>query len=183
MLSSSVYRESHPRRSAAFASRMHLRDVARPASCTSSISYNSFTSFSFRKLSSHFQTLCSSIPFAFNHFRTLCQIPGIGYPPPSILFPTLLPRVRSVSAEIALFCALTPLVVTLAHFMGGGGVSPNRIFPFHNVDPAGQTLAFHGSRAADHESRITGHDSSASLPRHFVSATVTAAGGFFYVSQ
>ena len=45
-----------------------------------------------------------------------------GIPPPSILFPALLPGVRSASARIAHFCAITPLLVTLAHFMGGGGV-------------------------------------------------------------
>ncbi len=44
---------------------------------------NSFPSTFFRTLASHFQTPCPSNSFAFNHFRTLCQIPGIGYPPSS----------------------------------------------------------------------------------------------------
>ncbi len=44
---------------------------------------NSFLSTFFRTLASHFQTSCPSNSFAFNHFRTLCQIPGIGYLPSS----------------------------------------------------------------------------------------------------
>jgi hypothetical protein len=94
---------------------------------------NSFTSFSLRTLASHFQTPCPSIPFAFNHFRTLCQIPGIGYPPPSIFFDSFLIRspqpstraLRSASARIAHFFAITPFLVTLALFMGGRGGIPN----------------------------------------------------------
>jgi hypothetical protein len=94
---------------------------ANAASCTSSVFSNSFRSHSFRTLASHFQTSVSSNSFEINPFRTLCQIPGIGYPPPSILLRIHLPGVRSASAEIARFCALTLLLSTLAHFMGGGG--------------------------------------------------------------
>jgi hypothetical protein len=70
MLSSPVYTEAHPRRIA-----------AHTASCNSLVFSNSFASYPFRTLSSHFQTPCPSIPFAIKHFRTLCKIPGIGYPP------------------------------------------------------------------------------------------------------
>jgi len=45
-----------------------------------------------------------------------------GIPPPSILFSALLPGVRSASARIARFYATSPLLATLAHFMGGGGI-------------------------------------------------------------
>ena len=62
-----MYTESHPRRIAAHAA--------------SSISSNSFASYSFRTLASHFQTCVSSNSFAIKRFRTLCKIPGIGYPP------------------------------------------------------------------------------------------------------
>jgi hypothetical protein len=51
----------------------------------------------------------------------LAPLQRTGTPPPSILFPVPLPRVRSASARIALFCAITPLLPTLAYFMGGGG--------------------------------------------------------------
>src|ERR1700674_290618 len=43
----------------------------------------SFASYPFRTLASHFQTSVSSISFEIKRFRTLCKIPGIGYPPPS----------------------------------------------------------------------------------------------------
>jgi hypothetical protein len=42
--------------------------------------------------------------------------------PPSILFRTLLPRMRSASARIAHFFATTPLYSPLAFFMEGRGV-------------------------------------------------------------
>jgi hypothetical protein len=65
-------------------------------------------------------------------FRTLCKIPGIGYPPPSLFPDSFLIRspqssthaLRSASARIAHFCAITPLLPTHAHFMGGGGYPP-----------------------------------------------------------
>jgi hypothetical protein len=40
-----------------------------------------------------------------------------------------LPRPRSASAEIALFCAISPLLLILAHFVGGGGVPVYRTVP------------------------------------------------------
>jgi hypothetical protein len=43
MLSCPVYTESHPRRNAAFAARMNLRDAAHAAPCISFKSFNSFT--------------------------------------------------------------------------------------------------------------------------------------------
>jgi|ERR1700674_976615 len=84
----------------------------------------SFLSNPFRTLASHFQTTVSSNSFEFNRFRTLCKIPGIGYPPPSILFPTPLPRVRSRNARIAHFFAITPFLATLAFLVGGEGGYP-----------------------------------------------------------
>jgi hypothetical protein len=89
MLFSPVYTKSHPRRNPAFGSRtslrdttfvscLNLRDAASAAPCISSIS---FASYPFRTLASHFQTSVSSNLFEINRFRTLCKIPGIGYPP------------------------------------------------------------------------------------------------------
>jgi hypothetical protein len=46
--------------------------------CSSS---NSFASYSFRTLASHLKATVSSNSFEIKHFRTLCKIPGIGYPP------------------------------------------------------------------------------------------------------
>jgi hypothetical protein len=66
---------------------MNLRDAARAASSTSSVFSNSFASYFFRTLATHFQTSVSSNPFQINRFRTLCKIPGIGYPPPSLFSP------------------------------------------------------------------------------------------------
>jgi hypothetical protein len=80
MLSSPVYTKSHPGQIAAFASRMSLRDAAHAASCTSSVFSNSFLSYSFRTLASHFQATVSSNSLEIKRFRTLCKIPGIGYP-------------------------------------------------------------------------------------------------------
>jgi hypothetical protein len=56
--------------------------AAHAASFTPSISFNSFASFSFRTLASHFQATVSSNSFTIKRFRTLCKIPGIGYPLP-----------------------------------------------------------------------------------------------------
>jgi hypothetical protein len=67
MLFSPVYTETHPRRIAAHAA--------------SRISSNSFASYSFRTLLSHFQATVSSNTLEIKRFRTLCKIPGIGYPP------------------------------------------------------------------------------------------------------
>jgi hypothetical protein len=69
MLFSPVYSEAHPR-----------RIVVHAASRTSSIFSNPFRSYSFRTLASHFQTGVSSDLFEIKRFRTLCKIPGIGYP-------------------------------------------------------------------------------------------------------
>jgi hypothetical protein len=46
--------------------------------CSSS---NSFAYYSFRTLASHLKATVSSNSFEINRFRTLCKIPGIGYPP------------------------------------------------------------------------------------------------------
>src|SRR6266852_2452815 len=45
--------------------------------CSSS---NSFASYSFGTLASHLKANLSSNSFAIKRFRTLCKIPGIGYP-------------------------------------------------------------------------------------------------------
>jgi hypothetical protein len=157
LLSSPVYTEAHPRRSAVFASRMNLRDAALAASCISS---NSFASYSFRTLATHLKATVSSNSFAINRFRTLCKIPGIGYPPPSILFPTPSRRVRSASARIAHFlaprrsegCAISPLLAALlprknsrgAFLMGGGGrgsIPPaSALFPASLTGPGGLSI-------------------------------------------
>jgi hypothetical protein len=75
MLSSPVYIESHPRRNAAFASRMNLRDAANAASSSSLKSFNSFLprtngrgTFS---LTSHFRADVSLNSFVIRRFRTL----------------------------------------------------------------------------------------------------------------
>jgi hypothetical protein len=70
MLFSPVYIESHPRLDAGLA-----------ACCTSSIFFNPFRSNSFRTLTAHLNATVSSNSFAIKRFRTLCKIPGIGYPP------------------------------------------------------------------------------------------------------
>jgi hypothetical protein len=66
MLFSPVYTEAHPR-----------RDADQAASCISS---NSFASYSFRTLASHLKATVSSNSLEIKRFRTLCKIPGIGYP-------------------------------------------------------------------------------------------------------
>src|SRR5260370_9560534 len=136
VLSFPVYSEAHSRRGAAFASKMNLRD-AHATCCTSSISSNSFTSYFFflHTLSSHFQTLCASNPCAINHFRILCKIPGIGYPPPSpfLDFFDHLPPVtysfrintcKSVSKQTT----LTPFRMNTYEKRGGGGWRPVFLF-------------------------------------------------------
>jgi hypothetical protein len=55
---------------------------------------------------------------------------------------------------------------------------PQKSLKYLRFDPVGE-FGFH---PRFQEPPVTSHDSS-SLPRHFVSATVTAAGGFFYVSK
>jgi hypothetical protein len=132
MLSSSVYRESHPRRSAAFASRMHLRDVAHADSCTSSISFISVlprskgrgASYSFRTLPSLFASRVFHNSFTIKQFRTLSENSRV-YPNSSYSgtrhSPFFCRTLRSASAKKRAFCAVTPLFATLAHFMGGGG--------------------------------------------------------------
>ena len=54
----------------------------RPQRSTLDSSFSkSFASYSFRTLASHLKATASSNSFAINRFRTLCKIPGIGYPP------------------------------------------------------------------------------------------------------
>jgi hypothetical protein len=90
-----VYTEAHPRRNAAHA-----------ASCTYSISSNSFISYSLRTLASHLETTVSSNPFAINCFRTLCKIPGIGYPPPFPFLDSFLMRSpQSSTLAISAHCS------------------------------------------------------------------------------
>jgi hypothetical protein len=66
---------------------MNLRDAAQATSCTRSFFSNSFASSSFRTLAAHLKAAVSSNPFAIKRFGTLCKIPGIGYPPPSLFSP------------------------------------------------------------------------------------------------
>jgi hypothetical protein len=105
--------------------RFHSRQTAaHAASFTSSISFNSFTSFSFRTLASHLKADVSPNSLEIKRFRTLCKIPGIGYPPPSILFPT--PSCPELPGDLS------------GEFRPG----QNRSFPF-----------FSGPRTTDQESR------------------------------
>jgi len=84
-----VFAEAHPRRKAPPA-----------ASSTSFIFSNPFRSCSLRTLASYLKTNVSSNSFEIRRFRTLCKIPGIGYPlassPPSaslfLLFPEITQR-------------------------------------------------------------------------------------------
>jgi hypothetical protein len=104
MLFSPVYTESHPRRDAGLA-----------ACCTSSIFSNPFRSYSFRTLASHLKATVSSNSFEIKPFRTLCKIPGIGYPPPFLfnLSSTLRlrrrPTERYVSPLFSHLCGRFPL--------------------------------------------------------------------------
>jgi hypothetical protein len=138
MLFSPVYIESHPRRYAAHA-----------ASCSSSISSNSFTSYFFRTLASRLKATVFSNPYAITRFRTLCKIPGIGYPPPSILFSTPQPRAcarnarslvltpvfatHSKNHSLSLFTATHPKSLDLKSFVchtsAKGGIPPPSVLP------------------------------------------------------
>jgi hypothetical protein len=63
----------------------HPRPQRSTLNCSSS---NCFPSYSFRTLASHLEATVSSNPFEIKRFRTLCKIPGIGYPLP-FFFSTL----------------------------------------------------------------------------------------------
>jgi hypothetical protein len=79
-------------------------------------SLKSFEIKRFRTLASHSEATVSSNPFGINRFRTLCKIPGIGYPPPSILFRNLLPEMRSASAKRThVLCTFLQQVFCLPH--------------------------------------------------------------------
>jgi hypothetical protein len=129
-------------RDAAFASRMHLRDVAHADSYTSSVPSNSFLPrskgrgafCSFRTLPSLFASRAFHNSFTIKQFRTLSENSRV-YPNSSY---SGLPRavcakgtrhspffsrtLRSASAKKRVFCAVTPLFATLAHFRGEGGL-------------------------------------------------------------
>ena len=81
MLFSPVYTEAQPLRNAAFASRKNLRGAVHAVSRTSSVCFKSFCSYPFRTLASHLKATVSSNSLEIKRFRTLCKIPGIGYPP------------------------------------------------------------------------------------------------------
>jgi hypothetical protein len=72
-----------------------------------------------------------SYPLSFHSVVDSFRSNGRVHPPPSILFPVLLPRLRSAGAKIARFCATSPLLATLAHFMGGGGSMKPIYFRVH----------------------------------------------------
>jgi hypothetical protein len=80
MLFSPVYTEAHPLQNAPIASRMNLREAVHAASRPSSVFSNPFRSHLFRTLASHLKATVSPNLFAMKRFRTLCKIPGIGYP-------------------------------------------------------------------------------------------------------
>jgi hypothetical protein len=64
-------------------------------------------------------------PFIFNRFRTLSIAMGV-YTPSLFSYPFAESALyeRKKSARIARFCAISSLLATLAHFMGGGGYEP-----------------------------------------------------------
>jgi hypothetical protein len=69
--------------------------------------------------SGFFRTMDACIFFPFNRLRTLSISMGVYTPSPLLALP---PSVRSASAQIAHFFAITPLPATLVFFMGGRGV-------------------------------------------------------------
>jgi hypothetical protein len=113
MLFSPVFAEVHPRRMAACAA--------------SGFSSNSFVFYPFRTLASHLKATVSVNSFEIKCFRTLCKIPGIGYPlsltqsllragPRSSLFPAIHP----VSVQPLTKCSSSnPFVLITIHFHGG----------------------------------------------------------------
>src|ERR1700674_190131 len=102
----------------------HWNPSLHPRLFAAPFSRKSFLSNLFRTLASHLKASVSPNSFEINRFRTLCKIPGIGYPLPSFLFPPPLPRVRSRNARIAHFFATSPFLATLAFLVGGGGYPP-----------------------------------------------------------
>jgi hypothetical protein len=203
MLFSPVYIETHLRRIAVHA-----------ASRTSSISSNSIGFYCFRTLASHFQTSVSSNSSVIKRFRTLCKIPGIGYPllvtPHSPLFihplcfqrfpdscctmerrnPCVFRRLRTLSIAMGVYTPLPRAFFAKGPFhraliVAASGAGEFRLprtsrgpgWTNSSLSPACPELVAAGG-ITSHQSPVTTF-----LPRHFVSATVTAAGGFFYVSQ
>jgi hypothetical protein len=143
-------------------------------------SYNSFPSYCFRTLASHFQTSVSSNSFEINRFRTLCKIPGIGYPLPCYLhrmplFSSLL-CFHSLTNSFSRNPFRLILLSKLAYGVGSSLISiaiqgaflpqPSPLF-FHSraahkrtrrggrifLPPVGEAL-FHQSRVTSHESRF-----------------------------
>jgi hypothetical protein len=115
MLSSPVYTKPHPR-----------RDAVHAASQSFPVSSKSFRSYPFRTLASHFQTGVSSNLFEINRLRTLCKIPGIGYPPPSLFLgrhsirSPLFPAIHPFSLQPFTKCSSSnSFVLTTIHFHGG----------------------------------------------------------------
>jgi hypothetical protein len=112
--------------------RFQSRHTAAHAACfTTSISFNSFTSFSFRTLAPHFQTSVFSNPCKIKRFRTLCKIPGIGYPPPSLFLDrrsirsALFPAVHPISLQSLTKCSSrNSFALITIHFHGGGCTPP-----------------------------------------------------------
>jgi hypothetical protein len=113
MLFSPVYIEAHPRRMAACAA--------------SGFSSNPFVFYPFRTLASLLKATVSVNSFKIKCFRTLCKIPGIGYPlsltqsllragPRSPLFPAIHP----FSLQSLTKCSSSnPFVLITIHFHGG----------------------------------------------------------------
>jgi hypothetical protein len=175
MLFCPVYIESHPCRNAAFTSRMNLRDTTfvsrmdlrNVARAVPRISSNSFTSYLFRTLALHLKTTVSSNPLGIKRFRTLCKIPGIGYPLSPLAtrhsplatrhfssIPFIFSRFRTLVAQ---WSAATPVFSDVSGLfpLQWGCISPSptfveRLFPFlfpeltqlpilpESFDPAGR---------------------------------------------
>jgi hypothetical protein len=140
MLFSPVYTEAHPRQNAAhaascispvFSNSFLPRAKGRgafslPSYFRSNLSLNTFEISRFRTLASHLKATVFSNSFGFTQLRTLCKIPGIGYPPsslfldrhsiPSPRFPALHP----ISLQLLTKCSsCNSFALTTIHFHGG----------------------------------------------------------------
>jgi hypothetical protein len=123
MLSSPVYTKSHPR-----------RDAVHAASQSFHVSSKSFRSYPFRTLASHLKATVSSNPFEINRLRTLCKIPGIGYPPSLSFSRPPLDSISVISRHPSLFSStvykmlLQQLLCFDNHpFSWGGVYTPSQV--------------------------------------------------------
>jgi hypothetical protein len=106
---------------------MKYEPQPRPQRSTLDCSYsNPFAYYPFRTLASHFKATVSSNPFEIKRFRTLCKIPGIGYPPPSLFLDRhsipspLFPAAHPISLQPLTKCSSrNSFVLITIHFHGG----------------------------------------------------------------